>query len=230
MTCDANSTYSLKTRISVFEGIVDSSNFEYVPYSGNDYSISLGNAYYGGEIDLATGLMTVTHGTVVVDGTFDFTQSLFSSSGDIYRLGFTPNPAVNSSAAASLFGCNTFTPTSSWPSSDALYVAGGNSSFRFFINRSWLGLNTGQNYATVNSATKTFFASNPTQIIYPLATPLTVQLSPLALSALAQTSRYEPRLNTVYTDADSIQISYQKSPIRIATEQEQAILSLGGNI
>ena len=75
-----------------------------------------------------------------------------------------------------------------------------------------------------------YAAGTPVFAGYPLATPYTVQLDPVSLSALAQTSRYEPRLNTVYTDADSVQITYQKSPIRAATEQEMAILGLGGNV
>ena len=58
----------------------------------------------------------------------------------------------------------------------------------------------------------------------------TIQLSPTSISALAQTDKYTPRLNTVYTDAQAVQVGYVKSPIREEFELQQAIVTQGGNI
>jgi len=142
--------------------------------NSDDYVIDLDSTYYGGSLDVATGVMTVTHAAVTPD----------ASTVDI------------SSAPAAL------------------------------------PLDYADTYGrTITSADGTSLVVGSTggTVVYKLATPQTVQLTPIQILSLTQANKYTPRLNTVYTDADSIQISYLKSPIRDEYEKTQAILSLGGN-
>ena len=204
----------------------------YEPPDVSLFTLPLGSTYYGGEIDLATGLMTVTHR--YVDMTSVILNANVNYEGtDTSCCYFTPNPVRKKTASAAM--SNRFAPdetaTNFRDDKEMLWVGDNATTVIFRINKSRLG--SGYDATSVDaikSAWAAWFSSNPTYIVYQLATPYTVQLSPLALTALAQTSRHEPRLNTVYTDADSVQITYQKSPIRAATEQEMAILGLGGNV
>ena len=73
-------------------------------------------------------------------------------------------------------------------------------------------------------------AGTPVTVAGLLKTPQTVQLTPLQLTALAQKDKYTPRINTLYTDADSIQAVYRKSLIHDEDEKVQAIVALGGSV
>lgn len=196
----------------------------------NNYTLSLGNTYYGGEIDLATGVMTVTHVIRTVNGT----NIKFVDGGETtnyYRLYF---PIVYNQPATdrvldtkctfidtAYFGFNT--------DSEHYYV--GTDRVYVFLDKTLPFLSgSGTVVEKANAyAAQMVQGGTPWSVTYKLATPYTVQLDPLQLTVLTQKDKYTPRLNTVYTDADSVQISYLKSPIRDEYEKTQAILSLGGN-
>jgi len=202
------------------------SKTEWEPFTRIRVTIPLGNTYYGGKIDLATGLMTVTWEGVEADRSTIANSTPTSSNNSVWQVtarDISAKLCKYSNDRGVYTFCNYFS-----------YAPEGTEGFHFSARFCYFQV------AATNSADAKTIAldlydtaaanNNPIFFVYPLATPYTVQLSPLSLSALAQTSRYEPRLNTVYTDADSIQITYQKSPIRAATEQEMAILGLGGNV
>lgn len=63
-----------------------------------------------------------------------------------------------------------------------------------------------------------------------MSDPVIAQLTPHQILSLAQTDKYTPRLNTVYTDASSVQVGYVKSPIREEFELQQAIVAQGGSV
>jgi hypothetical protein len=144
-------------------------------YESADYSISLTGTFYGGSIDLATGVMTVTHQAVTPD----------ASIVDI------------SSAPAALPLDYTDTYGREITSADGASLA-------------------------VGSAGGT--------VVYKLATPKTFQLTPTQILSIAQTDKYTPRINTVYTDASAVQVGYVKSPIHEGFELQQAIVAQGGSI
>lgn len=180
--------------------------------------IDLGSTYYGGEIDLTTGVMTVTMQYMVADSNTDIAWI-----GTNYVAWKYPAGLDCIGRAVGTEVCSHFPFNGAWDGSFAHFYA-TQSSGLYIANPNWTASTCRQYF------TDQYNNGTPVTACYQLATPLTVQLDPLALSALAQTSRHEPRLNTIYTNADSIQITYQKSPIRVATEQEMAILGLGGNV
>ena len=61
------------------------------------------------------------------------------------------------------------------------------------------------------------------QVVYKLAEPLTIQLTPKQITALSS-------VNTIYTDADGVVVTGAEDPKHTITELKNAIISLGGNI
>lgn len=207
-----------------------------LPAVVDSFDIPLGNTYYGGEIDLTTGLMTVTHvmseiDGSVVDGALTSLTNTFPIVVHIPESILPPRTGYIIPAGCT---CDKFPLANN--TNDVEHIMLGQyyayRQFRLYLSYSRCGIAYGASQEERIAAAKTWLNNNPVKLVLNLREDYrhTVQLSPLALSALAQTSRHEPRLNTVYTDADSVQITYQKSPIRAATEQEMAILGLGGNV
>ena len=83
---------------------------------------------------------------------------------------------------------------------------------------------------TITSADGTSLVVGSTggTVVYKLATPQIIQLSPTEILSLNQTDKYTPRMNTVYTDASAVQIGYAKSPIRSEYDLTQAIIATEG--
>ena len=61
------------------------------------------------------------------------------------------------------------------------------------------------------------------QVVYELAEPYTIQLTPQQITALSG-------VNTIYTDADGVVVTGAEDPKHTITELKNAIISLGGNI
>lgn len=209
------------------------------PYSGTDSTINLGGTFYGGSIDLATGLMMVTDISWVLDEGFSVTMEAYNSTTGYahFNKASFPNGAPynhfpNNANVDGYYSCTHF-PTISTSSYQSVengtitypniwFVPGGNqlrivAPFSSDTNfRTWLG------------EQKT--SGTPVILVYRLLTPITLQLTPTSISALAQPDKYVPRVNTVYTDADAVQIVYQKNPVRDKFEKVQAIIAQGGNV
>lgn len=208
-------------------------------YDGTDYTIDLGGTYYGGSIDLATGLMTVTWGKYVFSN-----ANITWQTGDAYRnstsagfyigeshlrnAGIFIDPVINSIA------CNKFevVTVSNYTSTNQSIFKPVSGSLMLRINNSFLS-SYGYTYGTSTGseaivAFKAWLIDNPVELVYNLATPYTIQLTPPQIRALAQPDKYVPRLNTVYTDASAVQVGYAKSPVRSEYELTQAIIATEG--
>ena len=61
------------------------------------------------------------------------------------------------------------------------------------------------------------------QVVYKLAEPYTIQLTPQQITALSG-------VNTIYTDADGVIVTGAEDPKHTITELKNAIISLGGNV
>ena len=83
---------------------------------------------------------------------------------------------------------------------------------------------------TTDGNTLTITGETGGQIVYNLATPEIVSLSPFQIYSLSQPDLYTPCVNTVYSNQVSVQVGYPKSPLATSTELTNAIISLGGNI
>ena len=153
---------------------------------GNTYIIQLGDTYYGGELDVTTGVLTVTHGYVDM-GSLEWARKHTSTT--YYYFVATPEP----------FKANNFNFISS------VYV--NSNQIRTRLNDKEMGLfNTSStetyiqivvrddSYETVEA----FIASvTGQQLVYELATPITVQLTPAQVEQLLGQ-------NNVWTDTGDI--------------------------
>lgn len=183
------------------------------PYAGNDYTIQLGGTYYGGTLDVATGVMTVTHAAIIPSRSYIETSSITATTSaniwQVYLGALNPQANVFDYSAAAGYGgidyrCNYFSFDRTG-NTVSFHVSEGNS-FASFEGSS--AENARQNFLSFyDSAVAN---NNPLIIVYPVKTPFTVQLTPTQIRSLPAIDKYEPRTNTVYSDQEAVQVGYQR--------------------
>lgn len=206
---------------------IGSTATSFEPYAGADYTLPLGNTYYGGSIDLATGLMTVTHVKIVFTGAEEMswgvthqTATTAFSAGAPWR-SYIPAPKTPSSGPV----CTHF---------PFLYNSGSDTVHFYVFSVGGAGFWYPDPDMT-EAEWKAYLAAQytngtPVTLCYEVDVPTTIQLTPTEILSLAQADKYTPRLNTIYTDASAVQVGYVKSPIREEFELQQAIVAQGGEI
>ena len=183
------------------------------PYQVAELTAALPETVYGGHLDWASGLLTVTHGVVVLDGTEAWggdTSPYYLIQG-IPRAGISAVPPV----CSHYLGADVYhtsqegvqaTPTKIWLR-DRRFVADA------------AGL---QAWLAAQAA-----AGTPVQIVYQLAEPYTIQLDPQTLDMLKGN-------NTVWSDCGDTAVAYiADTKIYIDkkfAELQNAILAQGANI
>lgn len=150
----------------------------YEPYSGSTTSISWqteAGTVYGGTLDVTTGLLTVTHAKVSLNGTQSMSYTAANNvninasvwdapmkSGTFYsdpKVMVSRVPKVNTSAALGL-------------------LVGYNNQYMYLYHANELpNVSSGATLIT-------YLQSNPIDVTYPLATPLTYQLTPTQVTSL----------------------------------------------
>ena len=169
---------------------------DYEPYQGDTYTTDLGQTVYGGTLDVVTGELVVDRAMVTLDGSSDEAWVFNDSYGgfrtyleDANIDGIPQEQLLSSSfignAQRGVYHAGkqgvllTYTATS-----------GVDVKFVFFT--------TG---TTDISLWRTWLESNPTQLVYPLATPQTYQLTPQEVRTLLGT-------NNVWSDGD-VSVTYK---------------------
>ena len=201
---------------------IGSISTEFEKGEGTDYTISLGSTYYGGTVDLATGVMTVTYYAHVFDGTEAITTfTVLETNG---RVEF-PLDGVRPFSDDYQY-CSHLVHNASWTSDTAhFYVNAYQSGYSAVLTAPYLTQESFRAWLAQQYANGT-----PVKLVYRLYTPLTISLTPTQILSLTQTDKYTPRLNTIYTDASAVQVGYVKSPVREEYELQQAVVAQGGNI
>ena len=151
------------------------------PYQGQDVTVNLGGTYYGGTLDVVSGVLTVDKGYIEFDGSSDEGWGLSSvTTNNRYYFAKTnvassPREIVGDIISSYLPPCSEAQLDSSntiWGIS--LYNTGG------FIEAS-------VPISVVNRSVsdfKTYLSNNPLQVCYALATPFTIQLTPQQINTL----------------------------------------------
>lgn len=167
----------------------------YEPYQGNTYTIQLGQTVYGGTLDAVNGTMTVDRAMVTIDGT---AGSWYSRSG-------TPNPVYYVTAASlgiSIAG-------TSWVEclSNTFLIEANNAGYA----GSKIGAGSVNNANLFFCSTKTSLAdfraglaTEPITVVYPLATPFELTLTPQQIATLQGE-------NNVWSDAGDVTMTYRAS-------------------
>lgn len=210
-----------------------------LPADANN-TLSLGNTYYGGSVDLSAGTMTVTWAKHIFNASNNFTYNVVyandTSSGFYLSSNSQAVIGLDIASVVDSIACNRFpvvTVSNFYGTDENIYKAVG-ASLMLRLNNSRLspyGYVKGTSTASqAVAALGSWLADNPVELVYNLATPYTVQLTPQQIYSLSQPDPYAPRINTVYSDQISVQVGYPKSPQASQTELTNAIVSLGGNV
>lgn len=153
---------------------------DYEPYTSTSYPYSLGQSVYGGTVDLATGVLTVTHGFVTLTGDASENWYLRSgTTGQYYVTNKTTDAFVVSTATQA-----TVNGVQSNQYKSGTWAAFNNNTADIALmygSTSVIFRNT--SLADV-SAVRTYLASNPLQVVYLLATPQTINLTPTQVKTL----------------------------------------------
>ena len=134
----------------------------------NTVTIALGDTYYGGTLDVTTGILTITHGYLYLTGAASETWNYFSvAQGNLFRHSeSTKNYTINGTNTL----CNTYNPVTTRTN---LTLSGSAGNFDFIDD----------NYSDVTSW-KAYLQNNPIQVVYPLTTALTLQVSAAQIATL----------------------------------------------
>lgn len=194
---------------------VGSTATAYEPYAAQTYPVTWqteAGTIYGGTLDLVSGVLTVTHKGITLDGdTNKFTNKgsataydeYYFTASDGYKFGKVGVYVFGTELAESGFLCSAFAlaPSASAVGDYAIAYIGSAGTLqpriRFTLDRS---LNT---LAKANEYIAQLYAANtPVQIVYKLATHQTYQLTPTEVRTILGG-------NNIYTDAGAVSVEYR---------------------
>lgn len=156
-------------------------NFE--PYTGNTYTIQLGDTYYGGSLDVTTGELTILYKLVLLNGS----QTIYSSNWGVRGyVSYNPSDIGITEDFTSL-------------QSDC-YGATGTNKISIYNNRVLINdSRIGDTITEINEWNANLVEHN-VQVMYELATPITVQLSPTQVEQLLA--------NNVFADTGDVEVKF----------------------
>ena len=187
-----------------------------------EYTISLGDTYYGGSVNFKTGVMTVTRILCELDSTEWWSPGDFNATtgygwsycAPVNISGYAPISGVNSAQDPSIISCSHFPISTVGIGSGS--IADGSVDFpavfltsgqcRFSFQQPSL-----QAWKDYLAAQKT--AGTPVCFAYKIDSPFTVQLTPTQIFSLAQADKYVPQINTVYSDQQAVRVGWQRIDI-----------------
>ena len=197
---DASShgTSGIGTAISRFEAAklqleFGSTATAYEPYNGNTYAVdwtAQAGTVYGGTLDVVTGVLTVDWELITLTGASNETWVDYTGGIGGYSISNIYTHAIEALGDG---WCNMFPTSKSLNNVGIIY--GANSRILFVMGA--------KEYASSVDEWRTWLASNPLQIVYKLATPITYQLTPTQVAVLAGT-------NNVWSTGDSVSVTYTK--------------------
>lgn len=165
---------------------------DYKPYQGNTYPISLGQTVYGGTLEVCSGKLAVTKGFRLFDGSESWG---FITSTDRNRVNITV--AERTDAYVTDILGNYIKPVSEPASLPPIWSANINN-----LGGLLVGVPT-----SITSANdwKTYLSSNPLQIVYPLATPTEITLTPTQVNTLLGN-------NNIWADSGDVTVEIGENP------------------
>ena len=162
----------------------------YEPYTGETYEVSLASAgtVYGGTLDAVSGELTVDRKYELFDGSSDETwQFLTGSFGN--RCGIVRNDVLNTGVRVKV------------DANEGVYSANANTVGTVFASGVSIYYYPPATVTTLEEY-RTWLASNNLQVVYPLATPITYNLTPTEVKSLLG-------INNVWSDAGDVTAEYR---------------------
>lgn len=158
-------------------------------YNPTTYTINLGGTYYGGYLNVPTGLLTVTHEKKVLNGSENWL--LLDSVSGVNQLYIVENSAVTSSGEVKTI-CDKF-------KSIKISDRAGNYD-TCYTGTKGICFNV-QNYTV--STWKAWLADNNVTVVYEIATPIEIQLTPAQIEQLLGQ-------NNVFCSTGDVAVKYWK--------------------
>lgn len=184
------------SNLEIFPMIRDAGTDEtYEPYQGDTINISFpteAGTVYSGTLDVLKGTLTVDRASVTITGGLRYYQEHTNH----YRFNFNALDGKAEPNSTSKLLSNIGVPISAQGFSSAsvgVYIGNGNTMGALYLNKSLVSPN--------NESANAWVASHPVQIVYPLETPITYQLSPQIISALLGN-------NNIWADCGTISVDY----------------------
>ena len=163
---------------------------EFEPYNGDAYEVSLSPAgtVYGGTLDVVSGELTVDRKYELFDGSSDEAwQFLTGSFGN--RSGIVRNDVLNTGRRVKI------------DANEGVYSASANTVGTVFASGVSIYYYPPATVTTLEEY-KTWLASHNLQVVYPLATPITYNLTPTEVKSLLG-------INNVWSDAGDVDVEYR---------------------
>ena len=150
----------------------------YEPYTGNTYQITFGQTIYTGELDVLTGVLTLTRKYVVYDGSSDEDWA-YNSNFNFFNVTVSD---YYKELGAITYNCNEFNP---------IPQTNGYSAFSQKPDESVAFITTNINKLLVKHTSsanltefKQFLSEHNMQLVYELATPIEIDLTPTQITTL----------------------------------------------
>ena len=186
----------------------------YEPYNGQTVTLQLGQTVYGGTVDVTTGEMVVDRAIATFDGTENWLMGVISyvksDATDIY-LNKSDMLRVNTGNTPMYGNCNQLAAAAT-----SIWTSDGHAN-EFVFNTIQIHINIANNLVgitdpaqetidTARDKVKAWLAAQyangtPVTITYPLATPLTVQLTAQQITTLLGQ-------NNVWSDGGDVSLTY----------------------
>lgn len=163
----------------------------YTPYTGTTATIQLGQTVYGGTLDVKNGVLTVDRAMVMFDGSNDEAWHDYSNYNGYY---------------IQLNAMKSGNRQDGWSN----MLKDSKTSAQGQIGAMWLGVNNSKNFFVIGvhdtmgatlSVFRSYLSEHPLELVYPLATPITIPLTPQEISTLAGQ-------NVVWADCGDVTVEY----------------------
>lgn len=166
----------------------------YEPYNGTTYPISLGSTIYGGTLDVTSGVLAVTHELVTYTGASSeaWTQNGAESNYSLFI--YVDNRYKHDQTVV----CNILKGVANI-ASDRMQP------FTCCMSPTTQSLLIKMNSTVTPESWKTQIAETNMQVLFELATPTTIQLTPVEVSTLLGQ-------NNIYADCGTIELIYMGWP------------------
>jgi len=191
----------------------------YEPYSGESVTVSLGGTYYGGKLDISSGVLKLDVGHMIFDGTQEIGlanwRPLTNSVGWLYKPNITPNIKNYEIKATNLPNCKLKSnklSTVVYAGSEGLY--GNDTPCISLVGTVYWGIGMRVNDPSLTSATaiNNWLSQNPIEVVYELETPIEISLTSHQIETLVGE-------NNVYCNTGDTALTYYYNmvadPIRI---------------
>ena len=172
-----------------------STDTTYHPYNGTTYTIAFGQTVYGGSLDVTRGKLTATHERVNL-GSLTYTQANTNTAGK-YRFGASVSPLPKKTNATTdtpdiiCEGFATETPSRTYACNNGITIGNTDSALVYIYYEDYCTYTPDQFKNAVNNI----------YLVYELATPIEIDLTPVQISALVGE-------NNVFADCGQTTLEY----------------------